>query len=148
MKNETILTWAFVILLLTIIVIVAELSHIYTVQNYGVVKTVNISIYSDIDCLEKLTEINWEYITPNETKQRSVYAKNEGTTSITLSMYTENWNPENCTLYMNCDWNATNVVLEPQEICMGNVELTIFANTTESGISNFSFDIIFVGSET
>lgn len=113
------------------------------IRNVGTIKTVGVEAYSDPDLTQVLTEINWGLIAPGETKTFTAYIKNTGTTSATLIMWTEAWNPTNASDSMILTWNYDNT-----SIPAGSARAVVFSLTVDlgiSGITNFSFDIWIVG---
>lgn len=52
----------------------------------GRVSSVNVDVFSDPACTQKLTMVNWTYVDPNATASYPFYIKNVGSKTLTLSM--------------------------------------------------------------
>lgn len=135
------------IVITTILLILCLVTLGYTLTIFSIelpsfanVKAINCEIYKDIDATQPLTEINWGTIEPNETKTFMLFIKSTSNVNITLSLDTDNWNPSDCTLYMDLTWSYTMEELEPSSITPIELYLHIADNIT--GIVNFNFDII------
>jgi hypothetical protein len=118
-------------------------SHItvYPPENPPPTEEGKLTIYADQTLTSELSYLNWGYVEPNSTNYRYAYLKNTYDFSIKLSMNTTSWNPSNATNYMLFDWNCTNYDLASQNVVCALLTLTIYSNTTESGIVDFSFNI-------
>jgi hypothetical protein len=113
------------------------------VPSSGNVITVNVGVYSDSSCTQNLTSINWGSIEPGETKSGPIYVKNTGTLPVNIYMTTASWNPTNANGPIALTWNKENTALNPGSQLKATLTLTTADNI--SGITNFSFDIIFTG---
>ncbi len=116
-----------------------------TLSSNGVVKTVNVGVYSDSDCEQNCTSINWGLLYPGDLVNKTVYVKNIGTVPITLSMNIEKWLPEGVDDYLSLSWDQEGAVLQADESVSANFVLSISENT--KGFSDFSFDIVVIGAE-
>ena len=109
------------------------------ISNTGNVKTVGVGVYWDAACTNKVSSIGWGAIEPGSTKNVTVYIRNEGTSSVTLSMSTSNWSPSSASAYISLSWDYSGKVLSPNEAVQ--VKLTLSISSSITGITNFSFDI-------
>jgi hypothetical protein len=91
-------------ILLTLLTTGALMSS-QTVPSQGTVSAVNVGVYSDSACTQNLTSINWGSIAPVNSTTRTIYVKNTGTISMTLSMTTGSWVPSNANTYISLSWN-------------------------------------------
>jgi len=118
----------------------------YRFNSTGHIKTVGVAVYSDGDCTTPVTEIDWGYLKPGESKSVIVYIKNEGSIAVKLSHLTENWNPESAENYIFFSWDRENQILEANQIIPATLTLSIDENIW--GIDSFMFDIVIIGTET
>jgi hypothetical protein len=116
-----------------------------TVQSGGTITAVNVGVYSDIGCTQNCTSIDWGTLAPGNSMTRTIYVKNTGTVSVTLSMATANWVPSNANTYLTLAWNRDSYVL-----AAGNsvsATLTLTASASAGSITTFSFNIIITGTQ-
>lgn len=110
----------------------------------GAVKAIGVTVYSDAGCTSRLTSIDWGILEPGESKNVTCYIRNEGNSAVTLSLSTENWNPSNASLSITLTWNYDGQFIDPSEAI--EVTFTLAVSASVSGITDFSFDIVIVGS--
>jgi len=109
----------------------------------GLVKTIGVGVYWDSSCSQAVYSIDWGMVEPGSQKNTSVYIRNEGNTNITLSLATENWNPENASNYMTLTWDYDNRTLAPNQVIQ--VTLILSIQDDIEGIESFSFTIVIIG---
>jgi hypothetical protein len=115
-----------------------------TVNSTGtIVASPDLDLYSDSACTVPLTAINWGSITPGGTSTTTLYVKNTGGVSSTLSLGTTNWNPTTANGPLTISWNKQNTVLAPGQSTAATLTLT--ASTTITGITTFGVQIIISG---
>jgi hypothetical protein len=114
-----------------------------TLPNVGTVKAIGVGVYWDTSCSDHVSSIDWGMVEPGTTKNVSFYTKNEGTTPVTLSLETENWNPANASIYMSLDWDYAGQEIDVDEVIQ--VTLSLSVSDSIGGITDFSFDIIIIG---
>lgn len=116
------------------------------VPNTGNVEGVGVGVYWDDDCTDNVTSINWGFLEPGATSNKTVYIKNEGNLPVVLNITTDNWSPtlayENITL----SWNREGYVLNTT-VPVTQAVLTLSVSPDISGVTNFTFDIIITGTE-
>jgi hypothetical protein len=134
------------IVLLAVVVGVAAASLIayalmasWLVRNVGVVKAVGVAVYWDADCTRPCSEINWGNLTLGETKNVTVYVRNEGNVPISLNMHTENWSPPTAAEHLTLTWNYSGEVLQPKQTV--SLCFTLSVDSQAFGFSSFSFEI-------
>jgi len=66
--------------------------------------------------------------------------KNTGTITVTLSLSTENWNPEEASKHFSLTWNYKGQKIPPGRTL--SLTLTLSASNNLTGINSFSFNII------
>jgi hypothetical protein len=113
------------------------------VPSAGIVKTVGVGAFWDINCTSRVTEIDWGVVEPGYHVNSTIYLKNEGNAPITLYLDTENWSPSNASNYITLSWDYANQTVDPGAVMKINLTLIVSVNITD--ITNFSFDIIIVG---
>jgi len=121
------------------------LSSSRTVQSHGTVKTVNVGAYWNSGCTNATVAIDWGTLSPGAAANVSFYVRNEGNWPVRLGLTTQNWSPVNASSYMSLSWNR-----EGQTLAVGNVTLatlTLNVSSSISGVANFSFDTVIIGSE-
>jgi hypothetical protein len=114
-----------------------------SIQMSGIIASTNIGVYSDSACTQSLTSISWGTISPGASVTRTVYIKNLGTTSVTLSMSTANWNPTTANGPISLAWNQESTVLTANQVATAT--LTLSTSSTVNGITTFSVDIVISG---
>lgn len=117
----------------------------HTISNTGTVKGVGVGVYSDVSCTDEVSSIDWGDLQPGESKDATIYVKNEGSVTVTLSMTTENWTPAVASTYMTLSWNRESYVLSSGSVVQA--VLTLSVSSSVSDITDFSFDIIITGTE-
>jgi len=117
-----------------------------TVPNTGTVKAIGVGVYWESGCINPVTLINWTTLEPGQKVNKTVYIKNTSNVPVTLSMTIpySSWNPPTASNYIKCTWNSEGKSLNVNQVTPAVLTLSI--NATISGITNFSFDIVIVGS--
>jgi len=124
-----------------------SLTAYYRAPNYGKVKAIKVGVYSDKECKNNLTSIDWGLLGPGSTSTKIVWIKNIGNTKITLNMTTDSWKPTNAGNYMKLNWNCTGQVLNVNQIISAALTLDVLETIKETEITEFSFDIVIIGTE-
>jgi len=122
-----------------------SLSNFLIVKNYGVVKAIGISIYEDAGCTVPLTEIDWGLVSPASSVPYEAWLKNEGSVVVTVTMSVAKWVPSEASEYMSLTWSCEGVSVSVDGTVSCIFTLEIFEDV--AGITDFSFDILLVGSE-
>lgn len=105
--------------------------------------TGSIGIYWDAACTKTVSSINWGVLSPGQTKNVVVYARNEGNQSILLAVIPMNYSPANASKYLNFTWTCVNTGIAVSKTAQ--VTQSLYVSPNVGGISDFSFDIIFSG---
>ena len=121
------------------------LSNNKTIQSSGSVTTVNVGVYWNSACTNATTTINWGSIAPGSSKSYTVYVRNEGSVSETLSLSTQGWNPSSASTYISLTWNKEGAITTPNSVTTAVLTLSISSSIT--GITTYSFNIIVTGSQ-
>lgn len=132
--------------------ILALLSIQKRIPTNGIVKTVNISIWEDINCTIPLTSIDWGIIetiaTNNMPYLKTIYITSESTVPITVTVTVENILPDEFDWLVWALYQGNNqihsLILQPNETVNFDFALAVMPYNP---ITNFSFDIIITGTE-
>ena len=116
------------------------------VPNSGNVKAVGVGVYWDNACTNNVTSIDWGFLEPGATVNKTVYIKNEGNTPMVLNITTDNWNPASASENITLSWNREGYVLNTTAPVVQAI-LTLSVSSNISGVTSFSFDIIITGTE-
>jgi hypothetical protein len=140
MLQVTVLLILCALLAGTIGISVSLLQTSRTISNVGTVGGIGVGIYMDQNCATPATSISWGNLSPGSSKTVTLYVRNEGSITATLSMATNNWNPSNAKTYLTLNWNYAGQTLAANQV--QQVTLTLTVSSTVTGISNFGFDIV------
>jgi hypothetical protein len=110
----------------------------------GNISALNVDIYSDYACTQKLDSLDWGDITPGDPVSKTIYLKNTGNTRIKLGMTKSNWNPPQANGLITLTWDKENEVLNPKQTATAT--LTIRAADEIVDITTFSVTILICGS--
>ncbi|MDH5376283.1 MAG: AbrB/MazE/SpoVT family DNA-binding domain-containing protein [Candidatus Bathyarchaeota archaeon] len=83
-------------------------------------------------------------VDPGSVGNVTVFIRNEGNAVVILSMNTTNWNPSNASNFVTLSWDYGGQMVDPEDV----VEVTFMLSVSSSveAITDFSFDIVIVGS--
>ncbi len=109
----------------------------------GNIAALNVGIYSNYACTQKLEGIDWGDILPGSSIEKIIYIKNTGSTPITLSMTASNWIPTNAYGPLTLTWNKEGTKLDRDEVTTATLTLTVAENTGD--ITTFSVTILISG---
>lgn len=122
----------------------ATLSIDRPLPSSGNIAALNVGIYSDYDCTQKLEALDWGDILPGSTIAKTIYLKNTGSTEITLSMKATNWTPQNADGPISITWNKEGTKLSKGEVTDATLTLTVAEDAIY--ITTFSATILISGS--
>lgn len=60
----------------------------------GAVKVVGVEVFSNSNCTIPVSFIDWGMVEPSSMNNATVYVRNEGNVAASISLATENWNPQ------------------------------------------------------
>ncbi|MCL5949253.1 MAG: hypothetical protein M1490_02100 [Candidatus Bathyarchaeota archaeon] len=109
----------------------------------NITSTVNIGVYSDPGATVNCTNIDWGSLNSGDTATKTVYIKNTGNVSETLSMTAINWNPSTATSTLSLTWSQEGTSLVAGEVVPATFTLNVAADT--GSLSDFSFNIVISG---
>lgn len=135
---------AIILSLITAVDIAAVLMTQKSIGSTGVIKAINVGVFSDSGCTQTLASIDWGMIEPGGSASKTVYVKNIGNAVMTLTLSTSGWVPANAGSYITITWNKQSANLTPNEVTAALITLTV--SNTITGITDFSMNIIIQGS--
>ena len=106
--------------------------------------TIDIQVYSDYQCTQSLSNIEWGDIQVGGNINRMIWVKNTGDSPVYLGLTTENWSPSGVDQFIDLTWDYDGSILNS-----GSTEqiiLNLNVDPSISGITEFYFDIVFVAS--
>lgn len=103
------------------------------------IETPRIGVYSNSQCSEELSFMEWGNLFPEASNDIVGFVKNEGQMSCVLSLRTFNWVPSTAQNYLSLSWNYNGQTINPSEVVPITVIISVSPNIT--GIRNFTFDI-------
>jgi hypothetical protein len=109
------------------------------------VEGVSIGVYWDASCTTVVQSIDWGNLTPSSSKSVDAYIRNEGNTSVCLSLNTTDWTPVGASNYLTLSWNYSNQIIEPMDVIP--VILSLSVSSSIAGIETFSFNIVISSTE-
>jgi len=122
----------------------ALLTSTRTIHSSGRIKSVNVDVYIDPDCLITHPGITYADLDPSTSNVTTVYIKNNGNQNMKLNMTTDDWSPANSTDYLSLTWDQENYVLSAGANCTAQLTLTV---TSAPQGTEFGFDINIIGTE-
>ena len=125
--------------------VIETLGKIVVNMGGGGTPTSTIKIYSESDCINEVSSINWGSLSPGQSRDTIVYIKNTGT-PVTLSLSTRNWSPVNAEQYMTLTWDYNNQTIQASNVL--RVILTLTVSGSVKNITDFSFEIVITASST
>lgn len=114
------------------------------VSNTGTVKTIGVGVYWDYECTNAVGGIGWGTLEPGSSKSDTCYVRNEGNSPYVLSLETSNWTPSTASQYLTLSWDYGGQSINPDEVTQ--VTFTMSVSADIQGITDFSLDIVIVGS--
>ena len=122
---------------------IALLSVTEEVDFEGTITNLNVGLFSDQECTQNCTSMSWGGVYAGESASKTIYIKNTGDATVTLSMSITEWTPESADGPISMNWNRENYILDPKETVEGILTLSISANS--NGISNFGYKMLITG---
>jgi hypothetical protein len=137
--------------LIAIVGIVASVSVVafavgiasYRVTGQGGVVSLNIEVYEDSNCTVKAQAIDWGILEPGESRNRTLYIKNEGNKALTLFLTTVNWEPVESSNQITVIWDSEGIRISPGGYRAVIVMLTV--SPSIAGVEDFRFVMVFQG---
>jgi len=145
LRNREYMLPVLILLLLGVALptLLGVMHSITSIPTSGTVKAINVGVYNNSGCTTPLTFIQWGVLEPGASQNRTIYIKNTGNYSLTLSLNTTNWDPLSAASYITLTWNYSGQTLSSGQSIA--VVLTIKVSAQITGISSYTFDIIIQG---
>jgi hypothetical protein len=121
------------------------LTNNQTVPSNGTIAGVNLGIYSDSGCTTTLSTISWGIVTPGTQATQTIYVKNTGTISESLTMAANTWVPSNANTYLTVTWSPTLSTLAVG--ASTSATLTLNASASAGNLTTFSCNIVITGTQ-
>jgi hypothetical protein len=121
------------------------LSASQTVPYNGTITAVNLGVYTDNSCTQTCTALTVGALNPGGTATQTIYIKNTGTVSETLTMTVSNWNPGSASSSLALIWNQQNTVLTAGQSVQATLTLTAASNT--GSLTTFSCSVTVTGTQ-
>jgi hypothetical protein len=125
------------LILLSTVIAFAALNGSVTLPTSGTVKTVG------LEC--NVTTITWGTLVPSEAKTVTVNFRASGNTPVTLSISTRNWQPAEAAQHLTFSHNYTGQMVTGAWM---PIAFTLQVDADAGSLSQFSFEILIVGSGT
>ena len=103
----------------------------------------NLEVYSDSACTQSLTSIDWGTVSSGDSVTKTLYLKNQGRTSVRLSLITVNWSPRIAYGLIVVNWNREGATLVAGQTL--SATLTLSASPTASGFTTFGVNVVILG---
>ena len=144
LSKAAIIALAITAILLTVTT-AALLSTNQTVPLSGTITAVNLGLYSDSACTQTCTALNVGTLNPGDSATQTVYIKNTGTVSETLTMTANNWSPSSASSSLTLTWNQQNTVLTANQSIQATLTLTAASST--GSLTTFSCSVTVTGTQ-
>ena len=123
---------------------VAVLSVNQTFSSNGTITTSpNIGVFSDAACTINKTSINWGSVAAGGNTTQTIYIKNTGTGTMTLTLSAFNWSPTEASTYLTVSWNQQGTQLSTGQSVTATITLTV--SPSVNGFTSFSNTIRIIG---
>lgn len=103
-----------------------------------------INVYSDVECTQPLTQIVWGDIEAGSGSQATVYVKNDGQTSATLTLSSNNWNPSTLQNYLTLGWDYSGQAINSGKVL--EITLSLIVDSDCPPTSSFDLQIVIIAS--
>jgi len=138
-------TGLFFTILSSSTIISASVLSTRSLSSGGTITSLNVEIYSNIECTQTCSNINWGTLSPGESTSQTIYIKNSSNKPIMLYMTIENWIPTSANTYMDLTWDKEGTILDPDQVTPSSLTLTTDSDT--GSLTDFNFEIIITGVE-
>lgn len=139
-----VLALGFAFGMLTMGCISAILQSQWRISSIAALKTVGVEVYEDAALTVPALAIDWGILEPSQSKNCSLYIINRSNVPVLLSFTTDNWQPQKAADFITLTWTYNGAELPVNT--SAQVTFTLTVSQAISGINNFSFDIIVIGS--
>ena len=111
------------------------------VPSSGLIASSDFQIYNSTTSPVSLTSIDWGILFPSSNISREIAVKNIGNVDGKITIETSNWSPSNASKYITLSWSMDSPIIKINEV--KRIILFLYVSEKISGITSFSFDIVF-----
>ncbi len=132
------LTVAITLIIGTSITAFSAVNAAKSLPSSGNIKTntPNVGVFSNSACTINLAAINWGTLKAGGSTTKTVYVKNVGTGTMTLSLASSSWIPATAGTYVTVSWNCQGTQLAAGKSVGATITLTVSAKVT--GFTTFT----------
>lgn len=145
MKRTTMGAIAVIAVMGAVLSTYAALISSRTFSNTTGVAAVGVGVFSDSNCINAVTSIDWGILNPGNISTHTIYVRNNGTVPVTLTMTTGNWNPQPASGNFTVSWDKQNTSLAASSVTQA--VLTLNVSSSAIGIASVTFDITITGTQ-
>ncbi len=107
------------------------------VESVGVGES--IEVYWDSNCTSVVGSILWGTLYAGESKNVTVYVRNEGDSATILSLSVSDWSPIEAANYLSINWNYSGFSIKPGDVVA--IDLFLAVDLRVIGISDYAVDV-------
>jgi hypothetical protein len=100
----------------------------------------SIDVFWDTACMSSVQSIDWGPLAPGNVRDMLVYVRNEGESSIVLSLNVSDWSPLAASNYLYVGWNYSGAAVQPGQVVPILLSLTVDYDV--SGVTDFGVNVI------
>lgn len=138
-KARIILVTVFLSGILLGSIVYAAYQHFQPIRNVGTVRVIGVDVFADAELTSRLTEIPWGVMSPDESRNVTVWIQNTGNYAQKLVMWTESWNPTSAFDFISLTWDYDDSWIPVNDAILVVFTLSLDADIT--GVTNFSFEL-------
>jgi hypothetical protein len=109
----------------------------------GAISAINVGLYSDSQCSQKLTSVDWGTLSPGETLTKTIYIKNICNSPLTLRMTKTNWDPPEADGPISITWNKEGTTIYSGQTQQAVITLSV--SSTINDITSFDVQVVITG---
>jgi hypothetical protein len=109
----------------------------------GAISAINVGLYSDSQCSQKLTSVDWGTLSPGETLTKTIYIKNICNSPLTLRMTKTNWDPPEADGPISITWNKEGTTIYSGQTQQAVITLSV--SSTINNITSFDVQVVITG---
>lgn len=102
-----------------------------------------VDVYTDPQATTLCSDIDWGTLDEGDTATKTIYVKNTGNTTETLTMHTTDWTPATAESLMTLSWDQEATLLQPGEIVTAT--LTLSTSWDMGDVETFNFNLVIQG---
>lgn len=140
--TTSLIIWVFAISLITPTFSKKPDTKINNSNNMNNSSNAGIEIYWDKQGTNRVTSLEWGSLEPGTEKTITLFIKNKGKNSITLSYFISNWQTPEIVNYLNLTWDYIGQPIQFKELFQ--LKFTLYIAENAKTTENFSFDITII----